>query len=144
MESSVAPSAHWMDWQLGLAAPLQRMCLTQGIATHCQKGFYALNVQAVGDMKKRFLWSYPSNKGSTQDSTAFSGSRLCELLKELSGELSRRGLFIAGDSAYPISPFIITPYKVLEMGNDPCQHKDSFNFHLSSCRIAQSVPLENW
>ena len=38
---------------------------------YCRKGFYALNVQAICDKKKRFHWCYPSNKGSTHDSAAF-------------------------------------------------------------------------
>ena len=43
---------------------------------YCRKGFFALNVQAICDRIKRFLWCYPSNKGSTHDSAAFANSRL--------------------------------------------------------------------
>ena len=32
---------------------------------YCRKGFFALNVQAICNKYKRFLWSFPSNKGST-------------------------------------------------------------------------------
>jgi DDE superfamily endonuclease len=53
----------------------------------CRKGFYALNVQAICDRRKRFLWCYPSNKGSTHDSAAFASSKLYDLLKELSNDL---------------------------------------------------------
>ena len=101
----------------------------------CRKGFYALNVQAICDKWKRFLWVYPSNKGSTHDSTAFLNSRLVDLLNELSEELYERGLFIAGDSAYGLAPYLITPYDAHELKSDPERAKDSFNFHLSSCRI---------
>ena len=45
------------------------------------------------------------------------------------------GLFLAGDSAYSLSPFMVTPYEVDELGDDTMGSKDSFNFHLSSCRI---------
>ena len=48
----------------------------------CRKGFYALNVQAICDKKKRFLWVNPSNKGSTHDSTAFTLSKIFMLLCE--------------------------------------------------------------
>jgi hypothetical protein len=105
---------------------------------YCRKGFYALNVQAMCDMKKRFLWCYPSNKGSTHDSAAFTGSKLFELLTELAGELHDRGLFIAGDSAYGLTPFLVTPYDTAQTqtGLVEVRHaNDSFNFHLSSCRI---------
>lgn len=104
---------------------------------HCRKGFFALNVQAMCDRLKRFLWCYPSNKGSTHDSTAFAASRLYDLLIEeaISKVLHEMGLFIAGDSAYQLAPFLITPHDVLETKNDINGNKDSFNYHLSSCRI---------
>ena len=70
---------------------------------YCRKGFYALNVQAICDKAKRVLWCFPSNKGSTHDSSAFKNSRLFALLRDLSCELQHRGLFIAGDSAYGLT-----------------------------------------
>jgi DDE superfamily endonuclease len=69
---------------------------------YCRKGFYALNVQAMCDKRKYFLWAYPSNKGSTHDSAAFQASRLYKLLKEVSSELQACGLFVDGDSAYTL------------------------------------------
>lgn len=47
---------------------------------YCRKGFCALNVKAMCDKTKRFLWCYPSNKGSTHDSSAFSVSQLSAML----------------------------------------------------------------
>jgi DDE superfamily endonuclease len=102
---------------------------------YCRKGFHALNVQAMCDKNKRFLWCYPSNKGSTHDSVAFTSSKLYELLNESSKELYSRGLFIAGDSAYNLTSFLVTPYDTDEIESDSDHSKDSFNFHLSSCRI---------
>jgi hypothetical protein len=37
----------------------------------CRKGFYGLNLQAICDKFKRFLWCAPVVKGSCHDSTAF-------------------------------------------------------------------------
>ena len=102
---------------------------------YCRKGFYALNVQATCDKLKRFLWCYPSNKGSTHDYAAFIGSRLYDLLKSMLIELMEQGLFIAADTAYGLTPFIITPYDTAQAKNDINGAKDSYNFHLSSCRI---------
>ena len=102
---------------------------------YCRKGFYALNVQAICDRTKRFLWCNPSNKGSTHDSAAFSSSRLYDLLIERAKELNEKGLFIAGDSAYALAPFMITPYESRELVDDSLHAKDGFNYHLSSCRI---------
>lgn len=101
----------------------------------CRKGFCALNVQAICDSLKRFLWCYPSDKGSTHDSAAFQGSRSLESLKEKASELHQRGLFIAGDSAHALSAFLQVPHEKEEMKGDVNGMFDSFNFHLSSCRI---------
>ena len=46
-----------------------------------------------------------------------------------------RGLFIVGDSAYGLAPFMMVPYDSDEMKDDIDHNMDSFNFHLSSCRI---------
>mmetsp|Transcript_24903 Transcript_24903/g.38381 ORF Transcript_24903/g.38381 Transcript_24903/m.38381 type:complete len:402 (+) Transcript_24903:78-1283(+) len=102
----------------------------------CRKGFYALNVQAICDRRKRFLWCNPSHKGSTHDSQAFDSSKLYELLTEMADELEQRGLFIVADSAYALSPFMQVPYDANEIkGKDPENSKDAYNFYLSSCRI---------
>jgi DDE superfamily endonuclease len=104
---------------------------------YCRKGFYVLNVQAICDRSKRFLWCYLSNKGSTHDSAAFAGSRLYDLLKEKLNKLYHHGVFIVGDLAYGITSFLVTPFETEEMREDPLlvAAKDSFNYHLSSCRI---------
>lgn len=102
---------------------------------YCRKGFYAVNVQAICDKWKRFLWAYPSNKGSTHDSTAFGGSRLVDLLKELEDELYEQCLFIVGDSAYALAPYLLIPYDITDLKEDPDHLRDAFNFYLSSCRI---------
>eukprot|EP00980_Cylindrotheca_fusiformis_P003885 scaffold861_cov171-Cylindrotheca_fusiformis.AAC.1 len=106
---------------------------------YCRKGFYALNVQAICNKSKKFIWAFPSNKGSTHDSAAFQASRLYVLLKEKTPDLMSRGLFIAGDSAYGLTPFLITPYDANDMmkalGNDALMQMDGFNYHLSSNRI---------
>lgn len=103
----------------------------------CRKGFCALNVQAMCDRLKRFIWCFPSNKGSTHDSSAFANSQLCDLLNEehVLMELLLRGLFIAADSAYVLAPHMICPCDVTEI-TGPCKEsRDAFNFYLSSCRI---------
>lgn len=86
------------------------------------------------DRQKRFLWCCPSNNGSAHDSAAFSGSRLCDPLKETAHELEVRGPFIAGDSACGVAPCLVTPCDVTEMKED-LKAKHAFNFCLSSCRI---------
>jgi len=102
---------------------------------YCRKGFYALNVQAICDRFMRFLYCFPSNKGSTHDSQAFGNSRLNDLLHEMAEELFKRGLFIAGDSAYNLLPFLIIPWESASISGQSGKARDAFNFYLSSCRI---------
>ena len=102
---------------------------------YCRKGFFALNVQAICDRQKRFLWCYPMNKGSTHDSAAFGGSQLIELLKELAPELEQQGLFLVGDAAYALASYMMVPYDKTELDDDPLKIRDSFNYYLSACRI---------
>lgn len=102
---------------------------------YCRKGFFALNAQAMCDKSKYFLWCFPSNKGSTHDSAAFTSSSMYELLVSLREELRQLGLFVVGDSAYSLMSFLMTPYEKEEMKEDALNLKDAFNFYLSSCRI---------
>jgi hypothetical protein len=72
------------------------------------KGFYALNVQAIVDKRKRILWMYLRAKGGEHDSAAFKSSNLYETLENIF--LDRNGkmhstnsmnipFYIIGDSA---------------------------------------------
>lgn len=102
---------------------------------YCRKGFFALNVQAICDRAKKFLWCYTSNKGSTHDSTAFSNSRLYTLLTQKAPWLKEAGYYIVGDSAYNLTPFLLVPYSTDEVQQDRFEASDTFNFFLSSSRI---------
>lgn len=102
---------------------------------YCRKGFFALNVQAICDKSKRFLWCYTSNKGSTHDSVAFSNSRLHSLLAVKALCLREKGFYLVGDSAYNLTEFLLVPYSSDDVRNDDSNIYDAFNFFLSSCRI---------
>ena len=97
----------------------------------CRKGFFALNVQAIVDKKKRILWSYIGEKGCTHDSTMFKNSTLYTDLMSLSDKLLEKKLYIVGDSAYALRGFMLCPYD----NTKPCSQEDSFNYFLSSQRI---------
>ena len=101
----------------------------------CRKGFFALNVQAICDRLKRFTWCYPSNKGSTHDSVAFTNSRLYSLLLDKADLLEEKGLYLLGDSAYNLTPFLLVPYSTDDVRKDASDMCDAFNFYLSSSRI---------
>jgi hypothetical protein len=101
----------------------------------CRKGFYGLNVQAICDKFKRFLWCAPLIKGSWHESTAFRDTRLFALLAESAKDLYENGLFLVGDSAYPLFPFLMTPYSDVSPAADPRGIRDGFNYFESSDRI---------
>lgn len=96
-----------------------------------RKGFYALNVQAIVDLKKRIIWRHIGEKGSSHDSPCFHECSLGMHLMGIAASLRRRGLYIVGDSAYAIRSYLLTPYDNAE----PESEQDSFNFFLSSKRI---------
>lgn len=97
----------------------------------CQKDYFAVNVQAMVDRKKRVVWRSIKCRESKHDSTAFKRSSLYKLLVRKSKFLMELGLYILGDSAYAIRPFLLTPYNNSAHGTA----EDVFNFHHSSCRI---------
>ncbi|EJK63010.1 hypothetical protein THAOC_16359 [Thalassiosira oceanica] len=97
----------------------------------CRKNFFALNVQAICDRKKRILWISPGHAGSTHDSTAWQDTKLFDLLEEMEAELEKAGFFLVGDSAYPLSAYLQVPYPDAK----PVTAEDAFNFWLSNSRI---------
>jgi hypothetical protein len=101
----------------------------------CRKGFYGLNVQAICDKFKQLLWCAPLVKGYCYDATAFRDTRLFELLVESAKDLYENGVFLVGDSAYPLFSFLMTPYYDVSPAADPQGIRDGFNYFESSDRI---------
>jgi hypothetical protein len=97
-----------------------------------RKQFYALNVQAICDSKKRFLWVSSGHQGATHDSLAFESTKLNQLLREEVVWMRQQGFFLVGDSAYNISPYLLTPYSDANIEGET---KDTFNFWQSNARI---------
>ena len=96
-----------------------------------RKGFFAINVQIIGDHLKRVLWLSDKFSGSTHDSPAFQQTRLYELLVEKSSELYERLEYLLADSAYSIRSFLQVPFP----RTFPNTHQDNFNCYLSKLRI---------
>ena len=96
-----------------------------------RKNFYALNVQAICDRRKRILWIDPGHPGASHDSSAWNETKLMELMEELKPKLKEHGFFIVGDSAYPLSVYLQVPYPKAK----PSTPEDAFNFWLSNSRI---------
>jgi hypothetical protein len=119
----------------GLAIKIRCPTLSDEIADpgnyYCRKGFYALNAQVICDKFRRVLWISTGHKGSTHDSTAFLGTDLYKLLKERCEYLLEHGLFLVGDTAYPLLTFLMVPFPKANAGSE----EDAFNFWLSNSRI---------
>ena len=96
-----------------------------------RKGFFAINTQAIVDKKKRILWRFIGEKGSSHDSTVFKNSALYKHMMLVADELHEKGLYLVGDSAYSLRSFLLCPYDNAASGSI----EDNFNFYLSSQRI---------
>ena len=96
-----------------------------------RKGFYAVNVQVISDRNKKVLWRAIGQIGSIHDSRAFAISNLYTYLKSATNSILRIGVYLVGDSAYAIRPFLLTPYD----NADPLTKEDTFNYFLSRNRI---------
>ena len=101
----------------------------------CRKNFYALNVQALCDIKKQFLWVSTGHHGCTHDSTAFSEMQLHEFLLEIGDKLKESGFFLVGDSAYSLAAWMHVPFDDAEGSSS----EDAFNFWQSNSRICIEV-----
>jgi len=94
-----------------------------------RKSTFALNVQAVADSKRRFVFFSIDCPGSVHDSVAWMYTKLFE-------ELEEKGLpypfFLVADAAYSGFSGICTPYAHVKKLTD---EESAFNFYLSQLRI---------
>jgi hypothetical protein len=76
-----------------------------------RKGFPSINVVAVVDAHGRFTFVHVGEPGSTHDSRAFKRSELYSWMQNPLHRLYKfAGSYIIGDSAYPLLPWMLTPY----------------------------------
>ena len=95
-----------------------------------RKQFYSINLQAMCDGNRKFLWWSMLTVGSTHDSLAFAMSKLGQRLEEVG---LPEGYWIAGDDAYVSNEYMLTPFSTKASKRD--RKKDNFNFYQSRCRI---------
>ena len=103
-----------------------------------RKDIYALLAMAICDADRRFLWVDISHASSTHDSTAWGATELGIRVER--GDLPPP-FFINGDSAFVLSPSMITP-----SNNDP--ELDDYDFYQSSNRMpiecAFGILIRRW
>ena len=121
----------------GLAVQIKRPTSSDGVNDpgnyYSRKQFYALNVQAICDAYKRFLWVSTGHQGSTHDSLAFSSTQLFDLLVEKEEFLETNGYYLIGDLAYNLCSWMLVPYS--NVGTVYGNRADTFNYFLSSSRV---------
>jgi len=101
-----------------------------------RKGFDALNTQAICDADYPFRWMSCLSPGSSHDSSAFARTEIGRALLDPTNVLTRAtaedGHCIVADEACAASELLAVPWPGCGRGD---RWKDSYNFHLSSCRI---------
>ena len=95
-----------------------------------RKGFHSVNVQIVAKHDKIITSVFGPFPGGVHDARMLRRSDLFE--KAENGQLVHDQFHLLGDSAYPLRPWLIVPYK--DNGHLTRQQKD-FNYQLSKGRI---------
>jgi len=92
---------------------------------------YGINVQICCDHMYWFTAFTVNTSGSRGDSMAFQFWRLNDELKKLN-----RPYYVVGDSAYTLSPTVMTPFTKRDLQNPhTVAERDNYNFFLSQLRI---------
>ena len=89
---------------------------------------FGLNVQAVCDSRRRFLYFCVAAPGGTNDARAV---RRCLAFQEWLHHLRDQGYFIVGDNPYVLSDELLIPFT----GRAMTETQRTYNFFLSQMRI---------
>jgi hypothetical protein len=95
-----------------------------------RKKKFGLNLQAVCDSSRKFLFVEISHPGATSDFLAFGRSQLNRKLEAAGRPFLKQGLAIFADNAYENTPYMVTPFKGVNSGP-----RDAYNFFQSQLRI---------
>ena len=96
-----------------------------------RKGYFSINLQAIADANRKFLYMSMATAGGTHDSLAWSMSALATHLESSDG--LPRGYWIAADDAYACTSYLVSPYSLQACKKD--RTKDHFNYYQSRSRI---------
>jgi len=95
-----------------------------------RKGFFGINLQAICNAERKFIWFGMDAAGGTHDSLAF---KLSELGSRLANQEFPDGFWFAGDDAYACTMSLLAPF--LKQSQRGHKEKDNYNFYQSRCRI---------
>jgi hypothetical protein len=103
----------------------------------CRKMKYAINIQAIGNHKRLLLDLNADWQGANNDARIWHNSPVKPLIER------QRQYLLAGDSAYPISENLITPYRNAESLRKPL--KARFNRKLYGlCTVCTENLFSIW
>ena len=119
-------------WVVKIIKPSRKDGIFNAQSFYSRKGYFAVNVQAIVDKKKRVLFRSIMSRGAEHDSTAFKNSSLYNWLIQNWQTLARKGFYFIGDSAYSLKSFLLSPYDNAVHGTP----EDDYNFFHSSSRIS--------
>lgn len=99
-------------------------------STYCNRHqTLSMTLQAVCDHKRRFVDVLVGNSSKSHDSRCL---RRSELLKKLPGICQGDRYHLLGDAAYPLRPYLLTPYR--DYGR-LSKHQKEFNAKFSATRV---------
>ncbi|XP_066583798.1 putative nuclease HARBI1 [Prorops nasuta] len=76
-----------------------------------RKGFHSLVLQGICDYNRKFIDVFVGYCGSVHDARIWQNSHIKTLMDNNSQQYFPRNTHLLGDSAYPLSKFLLTPYK---------------------------------
>ena len=105
-------------------------CQGNPVAFRNRKGTFGILALGVADIRGKFL-SFSCNwSGSTHDSYAYADSKLYDMFENNFNNLIPEQFYLIGDEAFTNTNRMLSPWA----GRNLDAYKDSFNYHLSSCR----------
>ena len=120
----------------GCHIPIGRPHCDNPLAYYNRKQFYSVILTGFCDSQRRFCHISVGHPGSWHDARAFRLTEVAHLLEEDHQSLVPQGMHIIGDSAYPLLPQFMKPYR--DNGHLTARQR-RFNRKLSSA----CVPIEH-
>ncbi|XP_031349770.1 putative nuclease HARBI1 [Photinus pyralis] len=97
-----------------------------------RKGFHSVLLQGICNAKQEFINVYCGWPGSVHDSKMWQNSKVYKKLEEGANAMLLPGCYLLGDTAYPIKPYMMVPFK--DNGTLTLRQR-RFNAKLSSTRV---------
>lgn len=95
----------------GCHIPIMRPHCDNPLAYLNRKQFYSVNLTGFCDSQRRFCHISVGHPGSWHDARAFHLTEVGRVLEEDPHSLVPQGMHIIGDSAYPLLPQLMRPYR---------------------------------